>query len=75
MTLQEAAQIYIDLIHLEQSFGPDQEQARQEAGYLRSKYHDLFTDLLRASGVGCADRFEATQRAFKLVSSHPQLRR
>lgn len=75
MTLPEAAQIYADLIHLEQVLAPDQEQARQEVSYLRTKYHDLFTVLLRASGTPCADRFEATQRAFKLVNAHPQFRR
>lgn len=67
MTLQEAAQLYVELVLLEESLAPGQEQARQEVTYLRSKYHDLFTDLLCASGVVCADRFEATQRAFELA--------
>ncbi len=67
MTPQEAAQIYVDLISLEESLAPGQEHARQEVTYLRSKYHDLFSDLLRASGIVCADRFEATKRAFELV--------
>ena len=68
MTLQEAAQIYIDLVELEKSLDPDQQQAKQEVSALRSKYHDLFTQVLRADGIECADRFEATQRAFELVS-------
>jgi len=67
MTLKEAAQVYIDLIKLEESLTPDQEQARQEVTALRSKYHDLFSDLLRASGVKFSDRFEATRRAYELV--------
>lgn len=67
MTLREAAQIYVDLVHLEESLTPDQYQARQEVSALRSKYHDLFSDILRASGICCADRFEATRRAFELV--------
>ena len=70
MTLKEAAQIYVDLIHLEESLAPDQHQARQEVSALRSKYHDLFTQALRADGVSCADRFEATARAFELVSDN-----
>ncbi|MBI4341330.1 MAG: hypothetical protein HY598_03515 [Candidatus Omnitrophica bacterium] len=70
MTLQEAAHIYVDLVLLEESLAPGQEQARQEITALRSKYHDRFTDLLRASGIPCADRFEATQRAFELAG-HP----
>ena len=69
MTLQEAAQIYIDLVELEKSLDPDQRQARQEVSALRSKYHDLFTQALRETGIECADRFEATQRAFELVAS------
>jgi hypothetical protein len=67
MTLHEAAQIYVDLIRLEESLAPDQWQARQEVSAVRSKYHDLFTDLLRASGIAPADRFEATRRAFELL--------
>lgn len=68
MTLREAAQVYVDLVRLEESLAPDQWQARQEVTALRSKYHDLFSDILRQSGVRCADRFEATRRAFELVA-------
>ncbi len=68
MTIYEAAHMYVDLVHLEESLGPDQEQARQEVSLLRTKYHDLFTEVLRQAGICCADRFEATQRAFELVS-------
>ena len=67
MTLREAAQIYVDLIRLEESLGDDQWQAREEVTMLRSKYHDLFADELRKSGIHCADRFEATRRAFELT--------
>ena len=68
MTLKEAAQVYVAIIRLEESLAPDQHQARQEVSALRSKYHDLFTEVLRAAGISCADRFEATTRAFELVS-------
>lgn len=68
MTLTEAAQVYVDLVRLEDSLAPDQHQARQEVSALRSKYHDLFAQVLRAAGIPCADRFEATSRAFELVS-------
>ncbi len=72
MTLREAAEIYVDVVRLEESLALDQWQARQEVTAPRSKYHDLFTGALRASGVVCADRFKATRRAFELVteSSH-----
>ena len=69
MTLKEVAQVYVDLVRLEESLAPDQHQARQEVSALRSKYHDLLTQELRASGILCADRFEATSRAFELVAS------
>ena len=68
MTLQEAAQIYIDLVELEKSLEPDQRQARQEVNVLRSKYHDIFTRVLRENGIQCADRFEATAHALELVA-------
>lgn len=67
MTLKEAAQIYVDLVRLEESLAPDQPQAKEEVTMLRSKYHDLFTEALRAAGIECADRFEAAQRAFELA--------
>ena len=67
MTLKEAAQIYVDLVRLEESLGTDQHQAREEVSLLRSKYHDLFTQALRAAGIPCTDRFEATSRAFELT--------
>lgn len=56
-----------NLVHLEEALAPDQYQARQEVSALRSKYHDLFADILRASGIACADRFEAARRAFELI--------
>ena len=67
MTLREAAQMYVDLVRLEESLLPDDWQGRQELSVLRSKYHDLFGDALRRAGIVCSDRFEATRRAFELV--------
>ena len=68
MTPHEAARIYVDLVRLEESLGPDQEHARQEVTVLRSKYHDLLTDIFRQAGIPIADRFEATRKAFELVA-------
>ena len=68
MTLREAAEIYVDLVRLEESLAPDQWQAREEVTALRSKYHDFFTQTLRQSGISCTDRFEATRRAFELIA-------
>ncbi len=67
MTPKEAAQIYVDLMHLEESLAPDQLQARQEVSAMRSKYHDLLAEALRAAGIAYNDRFEVTSRAFELV--------
>lgn len=72
MTPTEIAQIYVDLVRLEESLGPDQEQARQEVTYLRSKYHDLLSETFRKAGIPVADRFEATRKAFELVAETPQ---
>jgi len=68
MSPQEIAQIYVDLVRLEESLGPDQHQAREEVTLLRSRYHDLLTDVFRRSGIVCGDRFEATRKAFELVA-------
>jgi len=67
MTPQEAAQIYVDLVRLEESLAPDQWQARQEVSALRSRYHDLLSDIFHKAGISCADRFEAAHKAFELV--------
>ena len=69
MTPRAAAEIYVDLVRLEESLTPEQWQAKQEASILRSKYHDLFTQTLREAGIECADRFEATRRAFELLGA------
>ena len=68
MTPCEIAQIYVDLVRLEESLGTDQYQAREEVTLLRSKYHDLLTDVFRRAGISCTDRFEATRKAFELVA-------
>ncbi len=75
MTPLEAARIYVDLVRLEEALSQEDWRARQEVTILRSKYHDLFSDVLRQVGVICADRFEATRRAFDLVeeASSPPL--
>ena len=69
MTLNEAAQIYVDLVRLEESLAPDQHQARQEVSAMRSKYHDVLNEALRTAGISCADRFEVTCRAFELIGA------
>ena len=67
MTPQEIAKIYVDLVRLEESLAPDQWQAREEVTRLRSKYHDLLSEVFRQAGIHVADRFEAAHKAFELV--------
>ena len=71
MTPREVATIYVDLVRLEESLAPDQWQAREEVTLLRSKYHDLLSDVFRQAGIPVADRFEATRKAFELVAEQP----
>lgn len=68
MTPQEIACLYVDIVRLEESLGPDQWQAKQEITVLRSRYHDQLTDIFRQAGIVCADRFEAARKAFELVA-------
>ena len=67
MTPKEAARIYVDLVRLEESLPEGDWHARQEVTILRSKYHDLFSEVLRQTGITFVDRFEATRKAFELV--------
>lgn len=72
MTPREIAQIYVDIVRLEESLGPDELQAKQEITALRSRYHDQLTDIFRQAGISCTDRFEAAQKAFELVADSPR---
>lgn len=67
MNLKEAAEIYTDIIKLEGS-GCINEEMRDEVMSLRSKYHQIFMELLRKNNIEFSDRFEATQKAFEIVS-------
>lgn len=68
MTLKEAAEIYTDIIKLEES-GCIAENMKNEIMCLRSKYHQIFMDLLRENNIEFSNRFEATQKAFELIRS------
>ena len=70
MTPREVATIYVDLVRLEESLAPDQWQAREEVTLLRSRYHELLSDIFRQAGIPVVDRFEATRKAFELVAEH-----
>jgi hypothetical protein len=68
MNLKEAAEIYVELIKLEEKADPSDQAIREELSVLRSKYHEIFMDLLRKANIEFSDRFEATDIAFKLAA-------
>lgn len=67
MTLEEIAQIYTDLVKLEKEIPEQEFQAKDHANALRTKYHYLLMAKMRQEGVSFSDRFDAMNKAFKLV--------
>lgn len=69
MTLLEIAQIYTDLVLTENQIPESETVAKEEINILRSKYHQVLMDKLRAEGIEFSDRFEAMNIAFDLIKS------
>lgn len=69
MTLLEIAQIYTDLVSLDDQIPEDEHVSKDEVGALRSKYHQLFMDRLREDGIQFSDRFDAMHIAFEMVKA------
>lgn len=69
MTLIEIAQIYVDLVQLDDAIMAEEFVAKDEVGSLRSKYHQMFMDKLQMEGIQFRDRFEAMRIAFELVKT------
>ena len=67
MTLVEVAQIYTDLVKVEQEIPDDEHRAKDEVNALRTKYHQILMDKMREDGVEFSDRFDAMSKAFVLV--------
>ena len=72
MTLLELAQIYTDLVNLDNRTPDSELLAKEEIGLLRSKYHQLFMDKLQEEGIEYIDRFDAMNKAFELVARRTQ---
>ena len=68
MTVVEIAQIYTDLVNLDNQTPASEHIAKDEIYTLRSKYHQILMDKLRKEGIHFSDRFEAMQIAFDLVA-------
>ena len=68
MTLFEVAQIYTDLVSVENQIPDDEFVSKEEINILRSKYHQLLMDKLREEGIEFIDRFDAMKIAFELIN-------
>ena len=71
MNLIEIARIYTDLVKLEREISAEEYHAKDRINALRTKYHELFMEQLRQEGIPFSDRFDATNKAFELVSAVP----
>ncbi len=67
MTLIEIAQIYADLVKLEQEIPEQEYQAKDQANAIRTKYHEILMTKMREEGIPFLDRFDAMNKAFKLI--------
>jgi hypothetical protein len=67
MTLFEIAQMYTDLVDLDNKTPEGEFIAKEEIGFLRSKYHQIFMDKLQEEGIEYVDRFDAMNKAFELI--------
>lgn len=69
MSLIELAKIYTDLVKLDEETPDHEIRAKDSISALRSKYHELLMQQMKAEGIPFADRFDAAHKAFELVIS------
>lgn len=69
MSLIEIAQIYTDLVKLEQEISEQDYQAKDQANALRTKYHELLMAKMREDGIDFSDRFDAMNKAFQIIQN------
>ena len=67
MTLLEIAQIYTDLVNAESEIPDTEYTAKDRMNALRTKYHNILMEQMRAEGIEFYDRFDATRKAFELI--------
>lgn len=70
MTLLEIAQIYTDLVILENQIPESEHNAKEELNVIRTKYHQILMDKFKEEGIEFSDRFDAMNKAFDLIKSH-----
>jgi hypothetical protein len=69
MTLIEIAQIYTDLVLVDNQIPESEHVSKEEIGSLRSKYHQLLMDKFIEEGIEFFDRYDAMNKAFELIKS------
>lgn len=67
MTLLEIAQIYTDLVKVDNQIPESEPLGKEEISVLRSKYHQILMDRFREEGIEFSDRFDAMHKAFELI--------
>ncbi|OGW84742.1 MAG: hypothetical protein A3C35_01245 [Omnitrophica bacterium RIFCSPHIGHO2_02_FULL_46_11] len=67
MTLVEIAQIYTDLVRLDDQTPTEEYQTKDRINALRTKYHQMLMDKMREESIYFSDRFDATQKAFEII--------
>ena len=72
MSLIEIAQVYVDLVRLEEKIPAEEQQAKDQANALRTKYHELLMQKMREEKIDFADRFDAMHKAFEMVNRQPK---
>jgi len=67
MSLEEIAQIYIDLVKAEEQIPAEEDHAKEEMNSLRTKCHELLMSKMREEKIPFSDRFDAMNKAFEIV--------
>jgi len=69
MTLLEIAQIYTELVKMDDQIPGSENIAKDEVSAMRTRYHGILMDKLREEGVDFVDRYDAMRKAFELVKN------
>ena len=73
MTLTEIAQIYTDLVRVDDEIPASEFHAKDEVSALRSKYHQMLMDKFSEEGIEFIDRFDAMRIAFDIIKKNQDL--
>ena len=73
MTLVEIAQVYTDLVSLDDHIPEDEHISKEEISSLRSKYHQILMDKMTEEGIYYCDRYDAMRKAFELINTQTSI--